>query len=438
MTVKKKERTMKNLKSAFRTMAIILAFGITFVGCDNVPGGEPGGPVSPPPPLDPALRAVPIAASESSPVVLESYTDGIKNHYVIYAGYVSNMFVSTILQAAYNGMTPISVSRTTVNTTIITSSLTDTISESITFSHTDSVKTGIVAAWKKIFPFAGEFSAKLNCEWNGSWTNLSSSTRSTQTSVSKTESIVDSNSTSFTIGGNGEPAGNYRYALYAVCDVYFIISTSLDNQQLLKWDTVVCARDSTYTPHWDYLANGLFNNSPDGNKITFAEDFYKKLEEPVIFIPIDAPPAIVTTGFETIRTEAKRITDSGRFNQHMDIVNFNEYNIDLTAMKENGYKSVSFYIQLNVREIDDGYQYLFLFNSPIASNNYLLSELRFEHTPGKKDTNWRVHGENELMFENIPIDKFINNEFVIRYGASGKYEDTWENNDLKIKLVLRK
>ena len=122
----------------------------------------------------------------------------------------------------------------------------------------------------------------------------------------------------------------------------------------------------------------------------------------------------------------------------MDIVNFNKYNIDLNAMKENGYRSVSFYIQLNVREIDDGYQYLFLFNSPISSNDYLLSGLPFEHSPGKKDTNWRVHGESELKFENIPIDKFPNNEFVIRYGASGNSKDTWENKDLRIRLVITK
>jgi len=149
-------------------------------------------------------------------------------------------------------------------------------------------------------------------------------------------------------------------------------------------------------------------------------------------------PSIVTTDFKTIRTETKKITDSGRFNQHMDLVDFSKFGIDLNTMKQSGYKTVSFYIQLNVREIDDGYQWLFLFNSPNKSNDYLLQELCFEHSDGAKDTNWWVHYETELKFENISLDKFMNNEFVIRYGASGKGSDAWENKDLKIQLVIKK
>jgi hypothetical protein len=31
----------------------------------------------------------------------------------------------------------------------------------------------------------------------------------------------------------------------------------------------------------------------------------------------------------------------------------------------------------------------------------------------------------------------MNNEFVIRYGASGNGSDAWENKDLKVKLVIK-
>jgi hypothetical protein len=62
---------------------------------------------------------------------------------------------------------------------------------------------------------------------------------------------------------------------------------------------------------------------------------------------------------------------------------------------------------------------------------------------GTLDTNWWVHYENELKFENISLDKFQNNEFVVRYDAS-LYSGTklavweWDNKDLKIKLVVKK
>ena len=405
-------------------------------GSDPKPGTEPNSPTIT---LSPALRAVPTASgTASSPKLLDSYTDGSKNYYLIDVGYVRNMFVSTVLQAAYNGMTPISVSNTTINTTTITNGLTDTISESITISNTQDVKVGIEGAWKNKFPGVGEFSAKLNVEWKGSWTNLATSSKSTETSVSETKSVAESYTTSVTIGEHGEPAGNYRYALYAICDVYFKISTSLDNQSLLSWDTVVCARDSTYIPHWDFSQDGIFDNSPDGNAIIFADDFYRNLKKPASTEPGDSNPTTITTDFVTIRTETKKITDSGRFNQPMDVINFNAFDINLGTKKQEGYKTVSFYIQLNVREIDDGYQYLFLFNSPTKSNDYLLSGLQFEHSPGKKDGNWWVHYESELKFENISLDKFSNNEFVIRYGASGDWGDDWENKDLKIKLVMKK
>ena len=158
----------------------------------------------------------------------------------------------------------------------------------------------------------------------------------------------------------------------------------------------------------------------------------------VVSPPIDNTVKPITTVFKTIRTEKIKISDKDCLDQHFDVVNFNVFDINLAAKKQEGYKTVSFYIQLNVREIDDGYQYLFLFSSPTKSNDYLLSGLQFEHSPGKKDGNWWVHYESELKFENVSLDKFSNNEFVIRYGASGDWGDDWENKDLKIKLVMKK
>ena len=433
---------------------LMMASFLALVGCDSgttnggqntTPGTTPG--TNPTPvTLSPALRAVPTAASAASPVVLDSYTDGNKNYYLIDVGYVRNMFVSTILAAAYNGMTPISVSKTTISTSTVTEALTETISESITISDTQSGKTGISieAAWEKKFPIVGKFSAKLNIygEWSGSWTNSNTSSKSKETSVSKTESLAESYTTSVTVGEHGEPAGNYRYALYATSDVYFIISTSLDNDKLLSWDTVVCARDSTYTPHWDYSVDGTFDNSPDGKEITFTEDFYKNLPKPVGTEPPVNTPTTIGTDFMTIRTDTIRITAAYIFDNPADVVNFDVFGFNINQLKQNGYKTVSFYLQLNVREIKNGCQRLYLYSSKKSAVEYLLSEIFVEHTPGKEDTSWWVHYESQLKFENIALDKFVNNEFIIGYNAD-KYKGDgygldWENKDLKIQLVIKK
>jgi len=444
-----------------RLFVLMIASFLALTGCDSGTsnGGQttpPGtAPVTNPDPktLSPALRAVPTAASNASPVVLDSYTDGTNNYYLIDVGYVRNMYVSTILAAAYNGMSPISVSKTTVNSSTITEALTETISESVTISNTQSGKVGIelAYAYKTMLPSVQtKFSAKLNIEWTGSWTKSNTSSRSSETSVSKTESLAESYTTSVTIGEHGEPAGNYRYALYATSDVYFIISTSQDNQSLLSWDTVVCARDSSYVPHWDYSPDGTFDNSPDGKEITFTEDFYKNLTKPVGTKPAND----ITTDFKTIRgiTPEKLIKGGEPNYGEMDVVDFNDnFGLNINQLKQFGYKTASFYIELEVSErLGNCYQHLYLYSSPEASDTYRLAGLRFEHSPGlgkdgrDPDTTWWFHHEDKLKFEDISLDKFPNNEFVIRYGTTYNPADhnkmpgyEWYNRNLKIRLVIK-
>lgn len=246
------------------------------------PGGEPGNPPSTNPVVPvPALRAIPVAASSSAPKVLDSYTDGINNYYLIDVGYIRNTYISDVVAPVhYNGITTMSLSKTTVTESSIAQAMRETITNSVTVSNTQSHKTGIDAAWKNKFPVAGEFSVQLKYEWTGSWTNTSTTTRSTETSVTDTKRYSDSLTIAYRIGDNGEPAGYYRYALYAISDVYFVISTSLDNQQITGWNTAAGVRTTSLLPHMDYSPDGNFDNSPAENDVTFAEDFFKSLPKP--------------------------------------------------------------------------------------------------------------------------------------------------------------
>ena len=293
---------MIKLKTFPNLIIILLALCIS--SCDiNLSSGNPdngssNNPVNGVPPTPSlALRAVPVAASSSAPKVLDSYTDGSKNYYLIDVGYIRNMYVSDVVAPLhYNGITPMSLSRTTVTSTTIAEAMRDTITNSITQSNTQSGKVGLDVAWKNtlgIGKLESQWSVGLKLEWSGSWTNSNTTTRSTETSITETRSRSESVSISFTIGNNGEPAGYYRYALYSVSDVYFILSTSLDNQELLSWDTVACVRDVSFLPHLDYEVDGNFDNSPTtGNDITFTEDFYKNLPKPsaVLVNPDDNIP----------------------------------------------------------------------------------------------------------------------------------------------------
>jgi len=245
--------------------------------------------------MDGALIAEPIAASSNfeKPEILTSWTDGTKNYYVIYAGYIRNTFVSSIFGPEhYDGFHQVEVQMKEINTSTVTKSVTETVSNSIVVSNALKTNIGLEEAIKtsakagagidKIFSVEGsiENSIKINLGMEKSINTTKGIT--TTTSINDIKTYVESKETSrkMTFGLNGAPKGYYRYALYSVSDVYFVVSTSRNNQELLSWDVVACPRDE-YLRHTDYSPNGRFDNSPiEGNKIVFAENFWKTLPQP--------------------------------------------------------------------------------------------------------------------------------------------------------------
>ena len=389
------------------------------------------------------------------PPIMDSATDGTYNYYLIDGGYIQNVPLSSGSIITYNGQTPITVSftKTTVSETTVEQALSKTISESVSKTHMNEAggKIGVEAD-----SIVGIWGAKINVEghYSRTWGTITEKTNSTTSTFSTANSFSESLSESitFTVGNAGELPGDYRLSLIATCDIYFIITTNHNNTILVDSTAVICARSNPqprFALEYDVIG-GDFGKTDISQEINFPANFYRSLPIPEkhtttpLTPPLPpVPPSFsflnpYSTGFKTVRTETIRVTDSGRFNQPFDVVNFNTFDVNLNTMIQEGFKTISFFIRLNVREIDDGYQYLFLFNSPDQSNNFYIAERRFEHSPGRKDTTWWVHYEDELYFVNIPIERFTNNQFVIRYGASGTNADTWENNNLQIQLLFRK
>jgi uncharacterized repeat protein (TIGR02543 family) len=243
---------------------------------------------------EPSLKAEPVAASNnpSDPKILNSWSDGEKNYYVIDVGVIRKNFISTIFGPEhYDGYHPVSVTIKDINTSTVTTSTTETVSKSIAISNTSGVKMGLEEAIKAGIPGIGDLTVKLNLEV--SETVKVDNGKTTTTSVNNIVTYVQSQETSrtMTFGSNGAPAGYYRYALYGVSDVYFVIETSSDNQTLLSWDVISCVRSGDYLRHNDYSSDGNFDNSPSiDRQIVFAEDFYKTLP-----IPSTSPQYILTT-----------------------------------------------------------------------------------------------------------------------------------------------
>jgi hypothetical protein len=263
--------------------------------------------------IEAALRAEPVAAvpANSEPDILYSWTDGNKNYYIINAGYIKN---SLLMENGFHysgvGYMGISTTATTENSiaenrtntvsnsiavsTGSTSTMTETIglNEAITTIVKTSAEAGAQASGIARFFVKGSVKASVETTIEGSTeksTEISSQIsnsfetstgRTTETSESFETTLKQSWSNSTSLAANsGDPAGYYRYAWYVVSDVYFIISTSSDNQELLSWEVVSIPREK-YELHQEYSPKAFDNSPKTENKIVFAENFYKTLPKP--------------------------------------------------------------------------------------------------------------------------------------------------------------
>jgi len=237
----------------------------------------------------PPLRAQPIAASKNGePKVLESWTEGNKNWYIIDVGYIDNSLVMETDHERYEGLVEITFSKETTVKTSISENRTTSVSNSIVVSNSTTETIGIEAAIKaavkaNAFGVEGSIESSLKSNQQISQTVGVSQGRTTSTSETLVESFEKSVKDVLTMKlDKNVPIGYYRYAWYTTWDVYFVVSTSLDNQKLLSWDVVSCPR-AVGTKGLEYSPDNKFDNSPiSGSEIVFAEDFYKTLPKPLI------------------------------------------------------------------------------------------------------------------------------------------------------------
>jgi alpha-tubulin suppressor-like RCC1 family protein len=223
--------------------------------------------------------------------VVDSYSDGIVNYYIVKAGHIQNTHIATTNILYYNGVTPITSTTVTVTEKSIGNKLVDTATSSSRFASSSSsdiggsigagvsieTEVGFIVSMKQSF----EFLVEGSFNYTSSSESENESSSSTETSFEKIITTAVENSTSFTVGENGEKAGWYRYGLYAVADLYYVINTSLDNKELIGWSTSTCVRSNSILPYLEYSENGKFDNAPNINDIIMvADEFWTKLPLP--------------------------------------------------------------------------------------------------------------------------------------------------------------
>ncbi len=152
-----------------------------------------------------------------------------------------------------------------------------------------------------------------------------------------------------------------------------------------------------------------------------------------------------------IRSNTVTITDSGREKQHMDKIPISQ-DLDFIDLERAGYSSVKVRISMNIKEVDDGNQYIFIYKDTSCTSNdvssltdfydrYVFGEspsedpsllymYHYEHGAGEKDTSWET-----ITFEVVLNINYLKKDLYLRYGASGKKNDDWCNNSVKVTVT---
>ncbi len=135
-----------------------------------------------------------------------------------------------------------------------------------------------------------------------------------------------------------------------------------------------------------------------------------------------------------VRSSEKTITDNGRFTNPYDNVNLSNSGYTFNDLLLRNITTVNVVISLDAKEVDDGYQHIFLYDGSLQTSN-LLGSYEFEHGSGYKNTQYNDVDKPYVFIFTIPLAE-LTSSFTIRYGASGNYADTWKNKNIRISYMF--
>jgi len=404
-----------------------LALTFTLVACNNQKNT-----------LSP-LRAVPITASGSiNQRILCSYSSNDQNRFLIRVGHINNTLTNILSEHRFSGH-EINITASIVTNESITRSMTETVTSSITVTNSHQHTVGVNAGWQ-----GASFSANISYEWTGTWSNSAENSNSLSTSVSQINETIQSRQYNYTIR-SGNSLGTYRLALYSTSDVFFVVTTTRNNQVLIEIETIMIPRNNLVSA-LEFSTDGTFDNSPIGNLIDFPQTFYRNLPVPTIEesrFNVD----VYQTSILRVRDNQLRITDEGTqggrqtdvnqigwLQQYYDKVYFSSFgDLNISNMRNRyGFRIVDFRIIIEMREEHSGYQWVGVFRS---SQQFINGNIVGWHRYSRLNNRWV---ERTFSFNNVSTDNFNYAYFLIRYGADGALRDDWYNRNIRVQITFRR
>ena len=133
------------------------------------------------------------------------------------------------------------------------------------------------------------------------------------------------------------------------------------------------------------------------------------------------------------------VTDDSEFDQHCDVANLNSFaELNYDYFKHYGFTKMDVYLQMEMKEINMGYQHIYFYYSEKQDTSYRFFEYIDELGGNSLVTNYTPFTYYKL---NVPLSTFDNSDpddyakFVARYSASGSLEDDWQNMAIYLCIV---
>ncbi len=228
----------------------------------------------------------------------------------------------------------------------------------------------------------------------------------------------------------------YRLILTSAFDIYYIV----------KYDKVNDKLSNYY--YMDEIEGEHNLAMEECKKEKLWKDNLDKIEYPSVD-PIsdgikNSEIAKLETTISKTRAEEYVITDNGRWTNPFDKFDIEKmFGVSAKKLKEAGYNEILIKLSIEIKEEDDGYQYIFINNKTTESSDDLIS-WKIEHYHDKLDSTWWEHTTDGRSNKGngldcvIDLGYFNNDDIYIRYGASGNGGDTWKNRNLKVTFTLIK
>ena len=377
-----------------------------------------------------------VSAPTDKLYVFDSATDGNFNYYLIDVGYLKNVPIWSSPFHTYDGT--IHSSEFLVNLSAdIETSVENTVSE--TFSKTVSKQESKELEVGLKLNIEGILEMSSGCK--RTWGTSTERTNSTTNALSVAEKKVSSVGTSYQghLNGDYDPQGVYRLSILATCDVYAFVKTSTDNKTLKDVAYAVSAREEGSSFAWEYekTIEDFLDRGNLNNKISLPENFLDMLpttEEEI------SPYALEKTTILN-NTTSKTITQDGYYGLYqgydeLNLVPYKNYNSKNLFTKDYVF---CFDVCINLKEKNDGYQEVYLYDQLITTSKKLefcdaqetygmicgtVISHKYDSTSDNHYLTWYVSGDK------------IKDTMYIRYDAHGENEDTWYRNSIKIDLTI--